>query len=502
MKRGFPSSKRLLNNRNTSNPHKLIASTCTTSLSTHHVNSSVSTMQMLSQHLRFSMEPHHRGFSTQSARDEQDNDFPKSSSQPPQLTLTLKQLVRPFLMKFHPDRQGIDSAKNTTIAREVNLDALQTLNGMIDTIDQIYTRAAEPSKFMNTRGRLEVQKKYIIEFLVPTEGKGGVRKQKDVPVASRRSVELTFSERDVSAVQMVDAANGRYSVPAAISLRVKAMNEIVKLLRVAGLQVPTNLHALIEEASNELSMHERMLLEDELDLGGNKGKNFGRSFKYSTRPKTPYEESRERYMNSVDWKKYNVMYDEALEDMKRDAATDGLISMNEERKQRLVAEVISRIRIFDVSVDMDGDGDGASVAGGDEDSLDVLQQLIGIRRMSLLLNDHFEELEMEEMGRLWETMVIVLTPERKANQQPGKTGLPYSRLKRLRKGRESGFKFSFHSDDRLTVYVPIDFLDDEFIGEMKTHLGDFFSLCLSRGGLEDYFPSYYAEFKGSSNFDD
>ena len=417
--------------------------------------------------------------------------------------LTLKQLVRPFLMRFHPDRQGIETSKDTVVARDVNLQALQTINGLIDTIDQIYDRAAEPSK--TSRGRLEVQKKYVIEFLVSSDplGRSGVKKRKDVPIASRRIVEISFSERDINSVQLVDAASGKYSISAAISLRTKAMQGIVKLLRVAGLQIPNDLQAQIEDASREIEAHQfsanEILLEDELDLEGSRrqSETFGRTFNYSsTRPKTPYEKARERYIKTVDWKKFNNMYDEALKDMEKDLATEGLITMSEERKQRFVAEIISRVRIFDKSIDRDDDQNSESIGG-----LDSLHQLIAIRRLSLLLNDHFEDLEMEEMGRLWETTTMVLTPERKSHQK-GRAGLPYSRLKRLQKGKESGFKFLFHSDDRLTVYVPIDFLDDEFIGEMKVHLSDFHALCLSKSDLDSLFPSHYSDFKIHPNIDD
>ena len=412
--------------------------------------------------------------------------------------LSLKQLVRPFLMKFHPDRQGIESRQNTEVAREVNQKALQTINGMIDTIDQVYGRAADPSKD-TIKGRLDVQKNYTIEFLVHTDtGKNAVKKQKDVPMASRRSVELQFSDREINSVQMIDS-NGNYSVLAAAALKVKAMKEIAKLLRVAGLQIPNNLHSQLEEVSresadNRISKHGR-LLQDELNFDRENGDNYGRNFE---RNLSPFEKSRQKYTESIDWKKYNQMYKESVIDMEKDLATEGLISMNAERKQRLVAEVISRVRVFDQNVDgkmNDYKGDGMN------DSLDTLHQLIAIRRLSLLLNDNFQELEMEEMGRLWETIIFVLAPERKARQQ-GKTGLPYSRLKRLRKGMESGFKFSYQGDDRLTVYVPIDFLDDEFLSELKSHLGDFYSICLSKGGLEDYFPSNFSEFKGNAHMDE
>lgn len=438
-----------------------------------------------------------RQFSSHSSTSKSSNENNVPSKK--QSNLTLKQLVRPFLMKFHPDRQGIESRQNTEVAREVNQRALQTINGMIDTIDQVYSRAADPSKD-TTKGRLEVQKNYTIEFLVHTDnGKNAVKKQKDVPMASRRSVELQFSERDINSVQMIDS-NGNYSVLAAAALKVKAMKEIAKLLRVAGLQIPNNLHSQLEEVSREvadnrssINKHGR-LLQDELNFDGENGDNFGRNFeRFST-----FEKSRQKYTESVDWNKYNQMYKEAVIDMEKDLATEGLISMNAERKQRLVAEVISRVRVFDQVVDgkvNDYEGDGVN------DSLDTLNQLIAIRRLSLLLNDNFGDLDMEEMGRLWETIIFVLAPERKAHQQ-GKTGLPYSRLKRLRKGMESGFKYSYQGDDRLTVYIPIDFLDDEFLSELKSHLGDFYSICLSKGGLEDYFPSHYSEFKGNANMDD
>ena len=401
--------------------------------------------------------------------------------------LTLKQLIRPFLMKFHPDLQGIGIEKSTAIAREVNLEALQTLNGMIDTIDQIYNRAADPLKF-TLKGRIDLQKKYVIEFLVPTDNpKAGAKKPKDVPMSSRRSVELIFSEREINSVQMIDS-NGKYSIIAATALRVKAMREISKLLRVAGLQIPRDLESQINEISSmnanldDMSYREN-LLYDELNLQGN---HLNRNFGHSARPKSQYEQSREKFMQATDWKKYNKMYDAALTDMEKDVATEGLISMNEERVQRFVAEVISRVRVDEKSLD--------------EPSLDVLQQLIAIRRLSLLLNDNFVELEMEDMGRLWESLFIVLVPERKKKE--GKTGLPNSRLRRMKKGKESGYKFSYNADDSITAYIPIDFLDDELIAEFKSHLNDFYSLCLSKGGIDDYFPSYYCEFRGQANMDD
>lgn len=395
-------------------------------------------------------------------------------------------------MKFHPDRQSIgNSSSNTELARSVNQKAIQAVNGLIDTVDAIVTRACEPSKH-KIKGRLDLQKIYTIEFLVHSEeGKVGVKKPKELPTASRRSVDLIFTNRDIDSVNLVDA-NGKYSVENAIHLKVKAMREISKLLRVSGLNVPSNLQSQMKKLSEESRTSiQASILHDELDLEGD-----GRSVKFgSTKPKSEFERSKQRFMESVDWNKYNKLYDEAVIDMDKDIATEGLIAMSKERKSRLVSEVVSRVRVFDVSRDsISSSGHYDQEVTG----LDPLHQLIAIRRLSLLLMDNFDELEMEDMGKLYETIQIVLTPERKTKETISK---PYSRVRRLRKGIESGFKFSYISDDAVVVYVPIDFKDDEFIQEMKSHLGDFFALCLSKGGMDDFLPQYYTEFRGQSNIE-
>jgi hypothetical protein len=396
--------------------------------------------------------------------------------------LTLKQLVRPFIMNFHPDRQGRHS---TILMREVNLKAIQTVNGMIDVVDQIHARAVDPLK-VKIRGRIELERKYTVEFLVKSStDRQGIKKPKNETVSTRRSVDLIFSEQDRNSVQVVDI-HGNYSIIAAKSLRVRAMKEIAKLLRVAGLQVPTDLNAQLDKETNDISRsdadltpHERML-RDEFNIGRRENQ----------RQMSPYERSRKNYMSQIDWRKHEEMYQSAMEDMKRDIATQGLIEKNEERKQRLIAQVISNIRIHD----------SADKNSNDYESLDALHQLIAIRRLSLLFYDNFGELEMEDMSRIWENTLIVLTSARKSHEE-GKKGLPYSRLRRLKEGRESGFKFSYNSNDTVTIFIPIDFLDDEILGELKRHLSDFYSILMARDGFEDYFPSVYKEFEGDPNFD-
>jgi len=420
--------------------------------------------------------------------------------------------------------------------KQVNLKAIQSLHEIIDTVNLIYNRAYDPT-FISTKNqsRIELQQKYNIEFLVNSTNpdsnnaaaisEGMKKKQKHELVSTRRSVELIFTEKECNLIHSVNGKTGKYSVVAAKQVKYKAMRQIIKLLRVAGLKPPDLIQEEVmnyqnrpisgidddsndgddEDENNDLNMYERMILE-ELELDNENDSNdrirFGRNFDYSTqnhhrkqqqhqsRPKTKYERSRDRFMKNIDWKEHRRLYDEALEDMKRDIATDGLIKMNLERKQRLVSDVISRVRLHDGN---DGSDTNATNATNNHESMDPLEQLIAIRRMSLLFNDNFEELQMEDMGKIWESLFIVLTPERAKGR--GEKGAPFSRRKRLREGRESGFKFAFHDTNKLTVYVPIDFLDDELIGELKTHLGDFYDLCVG-DVLAQFLPANYKDYEG------
>lgn len=464
--------------------------------------------------------------------DEIDTTSPSTSSPSTTTSLKevkLKQLIRPFLLSYHPDR-----IQNTTnITKEANLKAIQTLNGMIDTIDQIFDRAmltnnksSSKSKVTSSGGRIELQSKYTIEFLVPSNDGNDdpnqikhpnqkVRKRKEA-ISTRRSVDLNFTKKEQSIIQSIDTKTGSYSKTAAKVVKLKAMKEIRKLLQVAGLNVPLSYQDDVEASERDIEndallyrqnnniedVHERMILEelelfDDDDFDNSRSTRFGRSYSYSnydgssttsSRPKTKYEKSREAFMKRVDWKEHARLYDEAEEDMKRDLATDGLIKMDYERKQRMIAEIIARVRVYDPSIDGSIMLDEDYVE--DQGTVDTLEQLIAIRRISLLFNDNFDELEMEDMGKMWENVFIVLTPERAKG--PDKSGAPFSRRRRLREGQESGFKFAFLDEGKLSVHVPIDFKDDELIGELQRHLEDFFDLCVG-DGLAQFFPPNYKE---------
>jgi len=396
---------------------------------------------------------------------------------------------------------------------------------MIDTIEYLCARATDPQSTPTSGGPDRLEPRYTVEFLLPSSRSdgaadaarrgAGVRrvKARDAPTWTRRSVDLDFTEGEREALRS-PGVGGRSAV-AARAVRVRAMVEIGRLLRVAGLGVPKDLDEeldvmVAEQEDGEEALREGMLHEElGLNVDGGGGPSMGRrGAPMSRRPRTPYEESRERFLEKfkLEGPKLQKMYDEALEDNKRDLATQGLVQMDGERRQRMVSEVVSRVRVQDVPPVIDErealDSLGEAVDGlgydGDsdeyDDGLSTIGQLIAIRRMSLLFNDNFERLRMEEMGRLWAKTCIVLTEQRQGRHDEN-AGKPFSRRIRLKKGKESGFKFSYHANSNCTVYVPVDFTDDEIIGEVERHLGDFYDLCVADDGLDDYFPSYFKDFK-------
>jgi hypothetical protein len=109
------------------------------------------------------------------------------------------------------------------------------------------------------------------------------------------------------------------------------------------------------------------------------------------------------------------MYDDAFEDAKADSATArmGLYNPNTKegraRREQLVSEICSRAEIWMGGHENGDDNQNLEII---PEGLDVVAQLVAIRRLSTVLLDNFEYLNMEKMGRMWENLVIVFTPPR------------------------------------------------------------------------------------------
>ena len=63
--------------------------------------------------------------------------------------------IRPFFLAYYPDRL----ASGSTLTTEANLDAIQTLNELIDTVDELYDREADTKYSAVNEGRVELKLK-------------------------------------------------------------------------------------------------------------------------------------------------------------------------------------------------------------------------------------------------------------------------------------------------------------------------------------------------------
>ena len=159
------------------------------------------------------------------------------------------------------------------------------------------------------------------------------------------------------------------------------------------------------------------------------------------------QQQRTAFINSIPWNQFALDYDNAYRDAHADFITNRLNLYNintvegRERREQMVSLICGKARIITACHRVDDDGGDAekrkssSYQSQDDDhdgnnntnilsqeervdedivpeGLDVIAQLVAIRRLSLLLYDNFDHLQMERMGRMWERLVIVFTPPR------------------------------------------------------------------------------------------
>ena len=454
---------------------------------------------------------------------------------------SFKKVIRPFLRACHPDammgastEQTADDAPSTTHhgkrqrplsqqAKETNLKAVQTINGLIDVLDDLITRCTPPI-YNNTAKQIipkksaaslpELKSQYEIEFILPpsntdpiVDGKPIKFKHRDKMALTLRSITISFPKELQSNVRQFALTSfsstklSGYDVPSsqeeeayatAMQLKDHGMSEFIRLLSIAGMDVPSD--ALTDKQQTEgggvgqeynmgqqqrkqidqwnLSdhfLHELGIdpMHDETTSSSNQrtqsGAYFGRtspllrnnrsSITQKSAPPTyshPHlKQQRESFMKSIPWNKFATDYDQAFLDAQADYTTEKLDLYNintqegRERREQFVSQICGSVRIWRARVD---DVNNENSEDDDEyldeipEGLDVVAQLIAIRRLSLLLYDNFDHLKMERMGRMYEQLTIVLTPPR--NRGANKTnrkrmlredGTPVHRGRKLNK---------------------------------------------------------------------
>lgn len=365
--------------------------------------------------------------------------------------LSLRNIVKPFLLKCHPDVQRSD------FAREINLKAIQNLNGFLDTMQTISS-----GKFTRQKDNQIVKIDFVLQFEGEDSAPLGLKKKKKAATAShssRRKVEL-----ELPPTHLLDAATSNDRSRSIVERH--AMQQIVKLLKIAGLSIPTTIRDNETEQAQALrdAWEQNLGIHDEDGNESPPNADHRRPhFDYRRPPSTHYERSRERFAANINWKRYDQLYQEAMVDMHADLATEGLIRDNRKLRSKMVATVLANVRVQD-------------------ETIGVLEQLTAARRLSLLLEANFDDLHFEDFGNMWETMVLVLTPSRDFNASAS------ARYRRRGRNEENGFSFTLHPDYSVTIHVPIDFQDDELVQELDRNLWDFYNLI--GDGLEGLYPEY------------
>ena len=406
----------------------------------------------------------------------------------------LRSMIKPFLLKCHPDVHVASSSK------KINLSAVQNLNAFIDTIHGI-SNGKYKQQDSNEKGSDRIVE---IDFVILVDNDRIKRKKKDVQsekIASRRKVELTLPPQQLC----INLANYSSSITTLNSDQIRSIQqlqrrlmqhtrqELVKLLRIAGLSDET-----IEESSRDI---DEMIVDD--IFGGDyeyqdnpygsyttpppsasNSNAFRRSHnvRMRKRPRTPYEISRDNYTANFPWHDFRKRYDEAVAEMNADIITHGMISKHAGRRRAMIARILSNLRIQS-SVSNDGNEP-------EQPTVSFVEQLVAFRRLTILLDNNFDKLQMEEFGKMWESSRIVLTERRQYNTSPSalfrrKAAMRTSDDDSASNTSATGFSFTLHPNLSVTISIPVDFRDDELIDELDSNVWDFYHFISD--GKKDFF---------------
>jgi hypothetical protein len=389
----------------------------------------------------------HRFFSTE------------TQTQPsPSLSNYLRSLIKPFYLKCHPDVAPTESAK------KINLEAIQNLNSYIDSLQTLALGQAR--KTLPSPDDVVVAIDFVMR--VPDES---TRKKRlnDEPSMSRRKVELLMPPpelwRSLSNPQTKNLSLLRQR------LREHSAKELVKLLTMAGLDVPRdaqyeafdwdralNLFGEFEDGDDERSSSSAKTSSTE------EGRGIFRT--HYQRPRTRYEQNRDKFVSGIQWHKIPEIYEKAKRDLEADEMTEGMISKHRGRRRAMIGRILSRVRI-------EPNQDGQTIS--------FVEQLITFRRLSLLLDQHFDELQMEQFGAMWESARLVLTHARSFNSSSSAL-----HKRRNRQDAGNGYLFTLHPNNTVTMHIPADFRDEELIKQLDQNIWDFYNFI--GDGTEGIFP--------------
>jgi hypothetical protein len=334
-------------------------------------------------------------------------------------------------------------------AQKVNLAAIQNLNSYVDGVQQFLKTGKYPFPWSQNNHMIEIE--FVMAFrsargnnhhpsvTLSTSTTAGSSSSGQPITTSRRKVELQVPPPTMS-LSMVER---------------HVQHQIVKLLRISDLPVPASLPAVADVSLEE----DGIANADDHDAS-----SPGRR----RRVMTPWEASRYRFWNRIHWKKFDRLYQQALQDAQAHIMTRHKIRNTPKLRHKLLAKILSNVQF--------------------QDNVLPLERLVAYRRLLRLLDDHFDELHLEDYGKYWEDQLTMVVTE----SRPYNTSSSAMR-KRRQRNMETGYSFTIHHDNQVTVTIPIDFSNAELLQELTRNIMDFVEWTsnqeLGGGGLEGMFAS-------------
>ncbi|CAJ1921510.1 unnamed protein product [Cylindrotheca closterium] len=318
-------------------------------------------------------------------------------------------------------------------AQKVNLIAIQSLNSYVDGATTLEKGGTYPFSSYES-GLMDIE--FVMSFR-----KTGTKSAN--PTTSRRKVELQVPPPTMD--------------PKRVTPHVQ--RQVVKLLRMADLPVPL----LDYDEEGEEAAEAQRQMTDPNRQGGISEAYMGNQVlrQQQSSRKTAWDRSRDRFHARLNWKKYDQIYKQALHDAQAHQMTKDMIRNNPRARRLLLSKILSNIQFTDNVI--------------------PLERLVAYRRLLRLIDENFDELSIEDFGKYWEELSIVITEARPYNTSSS------AMKKRRRRNLETGYSFTIHHDDSVTVTVPVDFQNDELVQELQRNVGDFYQWTLQDNSVESIF---------------
>jgi len=356
--------------------------------------------------------------------------------------------------------------------------------------------------------RLPDNNKVLVDFILLVEDsrKKGVKKRRKALVMSRRKIELALPGKAILefSTSLRGAKLQEEKTKRARELKKHTVMQLSKLLRIAGLEVPKHLlmgYETVDEAIQKDNTKgprgaPGTIQGDASQAWTGEDPNNDRKFCPHR-----YKANQEAFVRSIDWNVVDKMHKEAVADMEADIATENLYSKknNIVRRRKLIADIMSNIKVnrtqkknrtmkrmtasMGTDSEKESESDDTTTTSTEErqameerkqriqqkKTKAMLDELVAMRRISLLMEDNFDELELEELGSMWwNRLQLILTEPRPYNTSA--TAI-YKRVQK--RAGDNGFSFTLHEDSSVSMTVPLDFRDEEFLNEVLRNKSDF-----------------------------